>query len=169
MLRGAPIGGGSLAELQEIRELRDEAQQHRGDVDALRRERRRSREEVTERTNAVATLQTATELYSQELVAAKCQHKLSPNQQQPDETLVLALQRCQEELHQQLTLANTYNEHRDLLQDDWGSWQPEEGQTELQAMGDADSAYAVVRSENSFQHMGPTAFPVRPSTREHFI
>ena len=49
VLRDTPIGGGTLAELQEIRELRDEVQQYRGDGDALRRELRRSREEVTER------------------------------------------------------------------------------------------------------------------------
>ena len=152
--------------MQEIRELHDEVQQYRDEADALRRELRRSREEVTERANVVATLQTATELYSQELTAAKFPQKLGPNGQQPEEALATELQRCQEELPQQITLVRTYREQRDLLQRGWGNWQPEEGQSELQAPGDADSAYGAVRSENSLQHMGPTAVPVRPSTRE---
>ena len=41
----------------------------------------------------------ATELYSQELTAAKFQHKLGPNGQQRDEALATELQRCQEGLH----------------------------------------------------------------------
>ena len=63
---------------------------------------------MTERANAVATLQKATELYSQELTAAKLQHKLNAKeQQQPGEALVIELQRCQEGLRRQVTLAST--------------------------------------------------------------
>ena len=71
VLWDAPIGGGILADLQEIRELRDEVLQYQGDADALTRELRRSQEELTERTNAVATVQKATEMYSLELTAAQ--------------------------------------------------------------------------------------------------
>jgi hypothetical protein len=126
--------------LQEIRELRHEAQQCRGVVDALRRELRRSREEVTERANAMATLQKATEFHSQELAAAKFQQKLSPTQQQPDETLVLELQRCQEELHQRMTLASTYKGERYHHHNAWDNWQPEEVSNDTQIPGDAESA-----------------------------
>ena len=77
MLRDIPLGGDVPADLQEIRALRGVIEQHRSDVEVLRRELRRSREETVERTNVAATLQMATELYSQELTAAALQQKLS--------------------------------------------------------------------------------------------
>ena len=116
MLRAIPMGGDIPAGLQEFRALRDGVEQRPSDAEVLGRELRRARDETFERLNVVATLQKATEVYSQELTAAKFQQMFSSKERpKPDATLVAELQRCPAELRQQTTLARAYTGQRDRL------------------------------------------------------